>query len=77
MANDGPKMSLEYRAAWKKHDEAIAVFKLIRAAFSKGTISIDAYLTARATYGVATAEYDAVYSKEKGDLKAKICPSDA
>jgi len=52
----------EYETACAKHDEAFKAFDLIRKAYRERQIDDDEFLAAKATYDIATKEFDKAYA---------------
>ena len=52
----------EYETAIAKHNEAFKAFDLIRKAYRELQIDDDEFLEAKATYDIATKEFDKAYA---------------
>jgi len=52
----------DYETAIAKHDKAFKAFDLIRTAYRERKIDDDEFLEAKATYDIATKEFDKAYA---------------
>ena len=53
---------IDYETARAKHDKAFKAFDLIRTAYRERQIDDDEFLEAKATYDIATKEFDKAFA---------------